>query len=51
MGNLDDTKPKPAEETLKDALEALEGVTFSFACFVDAFKRYLKKSGLLKKED
>jgi len=54
-GNLKETeekflKPKSKEETLKDAIEFLDTAKFNFACFVDAFKRYLIKSGLLKKE-
>jgi len=41
MGNFDDTKPKTKEEILKYAIESLEDAHFSFACFVDAFKRYI----------
>jgi len=36
-------KPQSAEETLNDALASLEESRFAFACFVDAFKRYLGK--------
>jgi len=43
-------KEKPKEETLKDAIDFLDTAKFNFACFVDSFKRYLIKSGLLVKE-
>ena len=43
MGNFDDTKPKPKEETLKEAIEFLETASFNFASFVGAFKSYLEK--------
>ncbi len=46
MGNFDDTKPKSAKETLVDCIESLDGMMFSMACYVDQFKRYLKKAGL-----
>lgn len=48
MGNFDDIKPKSKEEELKSALEYLEETRFNFACFVDSFKRYLEKIGMLK---
>lgn len=51
-------KPKSPEETLKDSLEfldksleATEDLRFNFACFVDSFKRYLEKAGILKEKE
>jgi len=38
-------KPKSKEEVLKQALDHLEEANFNFACFVDAFKRYVLKDG------
>jgi hypothetical protein len=49
MGNFEDVKPKSKEQELKDCLEYLEETRFNFACFVDAFKRYLEKAGILIK--
>lgn len=51
MGEFDDAKPKPKEETLKEALEFLHEARFNFACFVDSFERYLKKAGILQKDE
>jgi len=47
MGAFDDVKPKTADETLKEAIEALDECRFRFVIFFDSFKRYLKKAGLL----
>ena len=40
---------KTPEEELNYAIEELENFKFHFACFVDAFKRYLEKAEILKK--
>ena len=50
MSNFEDTKPKSKEEELNYCLEELETARFNFACFVDSFKRYLIKAGILTKE-
>jgi hypothetical protein len=48
---FEDTKPKTKEEELKDLLDYLEETRFNFACFVDSFKRYLVKAGIITKDD
>jgi hypothetical protein len=48
--NFTDTKLRSKEEELKDCMEFLEETRFNFACFVDSFKRYLGKAGILLKE-
>jgi hypothetical protein len=47
--NFADTKPRSKEEELTACLEYLEETRFNFACFVDSFKRYLIKAGILTK--
>jgi len=42
--------PKSKEEQLSGALEELEEARFRFCCFVDQFKTYLIKAGILTKE-
>jgi len=39
--------PKSKEEQLSETLDYLEETRFNFACFVDSFKRYLEKAGML----
>ena len=45
---IEDTKPRSKEQELKDCIEYLEETRFNFASFVDSFKRYLEKAGMLK---
>ena len=48
MSNFDELKSKSKEEQLIETLNYLEETRFNFACFVDSFKRYLEKAGVLK---
>jgi hypothetical protein len=43
--------PKNKEEQLSETLDYLEETRFNFACFVDSFKRYLEKAGILKEKE
>lgn len=44
-------KEKTPEEALKEAIEFLDTAKFNFACFVEAFKRYIEKLNIIKLED
>lgn len=44
-------KEKTPEEVVKDILHYLEETRFNFACFVEAFGRFIQKLDIPKLED